>query len=77
MQICEDFLLSHYPSYSFEKSWQSGEVSTDWKKGSITTIFKSKKELQASQSHLCAWQDHGTDPPVNYAKACGKQGDDW
>ena len=24
----------------FEKSWQSGEVPGDWKKGNITPIFK-------------------------------------
>lgn len=29
-------------------------------------------ELQASQSHLCAQQDHTADPPVNYAKVHGK-----
>ncbi|GAB0179314.1 mitochondrial enolase superfamily member 1 [Grus japonensis] len=28
----------------FEKSWQSGEVSADWKRGNITPIFKKGKK---------------------------------
>jgi len=28
------------------------------------------------QPHLCAWEDHGTDPPRSYAKAHGGQGGD-
>jgi len=64
-------------SIIFERSWQSGEVPTDWRRGNITLIFKKggKKErcgeLQASQPHLYAWQDDGADPPRNDAKAHG------
>ncbi|PKU44318.1 rna-directed dna polymerase from mobile element hypothetical protein [Limosa lapponica baueri] len=61
-------------SIIFEKLWQSGEVPTDWEHN--PDIQKRKKrrprELQASQPHLCAWQDHGADPPGISAKAHGK-----
>ena len=31
-------------SITFEKSWQSGEVPGDWKKGNITPIFKNGRK---------------------------------
>jgi len=27
------------------------------------------RELQAGESHLCAWEDHAAEPPESYVKA--------
>ena len=52
---------------TFEKLWLSGKGPSDLKKRIIIPIFKkerkeSPEDLQASEPHVCAWEDHGTDP---------------
>ena len=37
-------VVARLHSVIFEKSWQSGEIPGDWKKGSITSIFKKGKK---------------------------------
>jgi len=66
------WLLSCSPSYLKSHGYQAKSPGTGKKETSLQ--FTEREEggpgdLQASESHLCAWEDHGADPPRRHVKA--------
>jgi len=62
-------------SIIFERSWRSGEVPTNWRRGNINPIFKKGKKEDPGNyrrvSLTSAWQNDGADPAQNHTTAHG------
>lgn len=60
-------VVAETPSIIFGKAWLSGKVPSDWKGKCHSHLLEREeggpRELQAGEPHLCAREDHGTDPP--------------
>ena len=70
-------------SIIFERSWRTGEVPEDWRKASVTSIFKKGKkvlgprELQAGQPHLHPGKDDGATHSRGHHQASGGKEGYW
>jgi len=59
-------------SIIFERSWQSGEAPTDWRRGNTIPFLKrEKRKTWGPTGQSSAWQDDGADPPRIHAKVHG------
>ena len=54
--------------------WWSSHCLENWKYNPHVEEGKKRRcrDLKATQSHLCAWQDHGADHPEDPTKAYGR-----
>ena len=65
-------MVAELLSIIFEKLWLTGGVPDGCK--NITPIYKKTRtqrygKVQASEPHVCSWEDHEEDPPGSYVEA--------